>query len=196
MKKGLILGMIALLIFGLMTLYSLTPFPKKDTVTGSLPSTFSIATDNSFETQVHNECSAFSTAYVLRHFGESSLGMKLYEQFNFKIPFLGYVLPKGILNYFNDSDYIATLYHGSFETLKLRLLEGTPIIVLIGDGFHWQHYMTLVGFDEDSEEVYFFDSLRQEDENKEAPGNRTLSTDYFLQLWDNGLPIFHHIYFT
>ena len=76
------------------------------------------------------------------------------------------------------------------------MIEGTPVIVLVGDGLNWQHYMTLVGFDQSLSEVYFFDSLRQDDENGEAPGNRTLSTDYFLQLWDNGLPIFNHIYFT
>ena len=46
--------------------------------------------------------------------------------------------------------------------------------------------MTVVGYDDSLHEVYFFDSLREGDENQEAPGNRTLSTDYFLSMWDNG----------
>ena len=54
----------------------------------------------------------------------------------------------------------------------------------------------VVGYDDSLHEVYFFDSLREDDENQGAPGNRTLSTDYFLSMWDNGVPIFHHVYFT
>lgn len=196
MKRWLFWGSLGLLLLVLITFYYLTPFPRQDTITAKLPISFTISQENQFETQVHNECSAFSSAYVLRHLGQSQTGLELYEKFRFKIPVSGYVLPKGILNYFNSNDYQATLYRGTFETLKMRLLEGTPIIVLTGDGWRWQHYMTLVGFDDHLHEVYFFDSLRQGDENGESPGNRTLSTDYFLQLWDNGLPIFNHIYFT
>ena len=196
MKRWLFWGNLGLLLLVLIIFYYLTPFPQRDSLTKSVPSSYSIDQENSFETQVHNECSAFSTAYVLRHFGESQTGLELYEKFGYKLPFSGYVLPKGILSYFKDSAYEATLYRGTFETLKSRLIEGTPVIVLVGDGLNWQHYMTLVGFDQSLSEVYFFDSLRQDDENGEAPGNRTLSTDYFLQLWDNGLPIFNHIYFT
>ena len=88
------------------------------------------------------------------------------------------------------------MFTGSLETLKTRLTAGTPIIVLIGNSLNWQHYMTLVGYDDTTNEMYFFDSLKSFDENNGQPGNRTITTDYFLKLWNNGLPIFNQLYFT
>ena len=85
----------------------------------------------------------------------------IYEKFNYKLPFSGYVLPKGILDYFNSTSYQVTMYTGTFETLKTQLTKGTPIIVLVGNHLKWQHYMTLVGYDDNRQEVYFFDSLRE-----------------------------------
>ena len=51
-------------------------------------------------------------------------------------------------------------------------------------------------YDDTLNEVYFFDSLKEYDENDNAPGNRTLSSDYFLDMWDNKIPTFNHLYFT
>jgi hypothetical protein len=86
------------------------------------------------------------------------------------------------------------LFKGNVETLKRRLAKGEPIIVLIGQIYRWQHYMTLVGYKSDKKELYFYDSKKKYDENGKLSGNRTLKQDYFLKLWDNGLPIFNHIY--
>ncbi|MBQ8993262.1 MAG: C39 family peptidase [Turicibacter sp.] len=196
MKKFLITGGLVLLALATVGIYFITPFPTTDTIKINYPNSFSITTENSFETQVVNECSAFSSAYVLRHFGENKTGLALYEEFNYKLAFTGYVLPKGILEYFQKSPYQIQMYTGTFETLKTQLTKGNPIIVLVGADLHWQHYMTLVGYDDTLNEVYFFDSLKEYDENENAPGNRTLSSDYFLDMWDNELPIFNHLYFT
>ena len=76
MKRWLFWGSLGLLLLVLIIFYYLTPFPQRDSLTKSVPSSYSIDQENSFETQVHNECSAFSTAYVLRHFGESRAGWK------------------------------------------------------------------------------------------------------------------------
>ena len=56
--------------------------------------------------------------------------------------------------------------------------------------------MTLVGYDNEKHELYFFDSGRAEDENSDDPGNRTMTEEYFLKWWANGLPIFNHVYIT
>lgn len=196
MKRYLLGGLFLLLSILMFCFYCITPFPMTDQITINYPDSFMITKENSYETQVKNECSAFSSAYVLRHFGENQNGLSLYEKFNYKLPFSGYVLPKGILDYFNSTSYQVTMYTGTFETLKTQLTKGTPIIVLVGNHLKWQHYMTLVGYDDNRQEVYFFDSLRETDENDLLPGNRTLSTDYFLDLWDNGLPVFNHLYFV
>lgn len=196
MKKYLLgFGVLGCFLMG-MGVHCLTPLPIRDSVTAGYPERFIISTANSFETQLHNECSAFSTAYVLRHFGESQEGLALYEQFQYKLPFSGYVLPKGILTYFDNQPYDVKLFTGTWETLKTQVAKGDPVIVLVGDGLNWQHYMTVVGYDDTLNEVYFFDSLREGDENESEPGNRTLTTDYFLSMWDNGLPLFNQIYFT
>ncbi|MDO4926281.1 MAG: C39 family peptidase [Turicibacter sp.] len=196
MKRYLLWGLLPLLAILTFGLYCITPFPTNDKINVNYPDSFTITQENSFETQVVNECSAFSSAYVLRHFGENKTGLALYDEFNYKLPFSGYVLPKGILDYFKDTPYQVKMYTGTFETLKTQLTKGTPIIVLVGDHLNWQHYMTVVGYNDTLQEVYFFDSLRETDENESLPGNRTLSTDYFLSMWDNGLPIFNHLYFV
>ena len=196
MKKFIYTSLGILMMMLLLTLYFLSPFPKHDKIPISFHTSFSIEQENSFETQIINECSAFSIAYVLRHYHESQTGLNIYHQLNYKIPVSGYVLPKGILNYFKDSAYNIEMFRGSLETLKTRLTAGTPIIVLIGNSLNWQHYMTLVGYDDTTNEMYFFDSLKSFDENNGHPGNRTITTDYFLKLWNNGLPIFNQIYFT
>ena len=196
MKRYLLWGLLPLLLLLTFGFYCITPFPTNDEITVDYPDSFTITKENSYETQVMNECSAFSSAYVLRHFGEPQTGLALYDEFKYKLPFSGYVLPKGILDYFKESPYQINMYTGTFETLKTQLTKGTPIIVLVGDHLNWQHYMTIVGYDDSLQEVYFFDSLREIDENESLPGNRTLSTDYFLSMWDNGVPIFHHVYFT
>lgn len=196
MKIYLLVATLILLTLVTVGIYFITPFPTTDTIKINYPNSFSITAENSFETQVVNECSAFSSAYVLRHFGENKTGLALYAEFNYKLPFSGYVLPKGILEYFEKSSYQIHMYTGTFETLKTQLTKGVPIIVLVGASLQWQHYMTLVGYDDTLNEVYFFDSLKDDDENENAPGNRTLSADYFLDMWDNELPIFNHLYFT
>ena len=95
MKKFLIWGSLILLVLTTLVLYYLSPFPTSDPVQVNYPDSFIITTENHFETQVINECSAFSSAYVMRHFGETKKGLELYEEFNYKLPFSGYVLPKG-----------------------------------------------------------------------------------------------------
>ena len=196
MKIYLLVATLILLTLVTVGIYFITPFPTTDTIKINYPNSFSITAENSFETQVVNECSAFSSAYVLRHFGENKTGLALYAEFNYKLPFSGYVLPKGILEYFEKSSYQIHMYTGTFETLKTQLTKGVPIIVLVGVGLDWQHYMTLVGYDDSLNEVYFFDSLKDHDENGNALGNRTLSSDYFLDMWDNKIPTFNHLYFT
>jgi hypothetical protein len=84
---------------------------------------------------------------------------------------------------------------GNINSLQSKLVEqNNPVIVLVGNRFFWQHYMVLLGYDNSKRELYFFDSGRKRDENAALPGNRTMKIDYFLKWWDNGLPIFNHIY--
>lgn len=178
-------------------IYILSPFPKSDVKTSGLPDKFAVPIDTGFERQGKNQCAAFSTAFVLRNVGIAAEGSEVYTQIPYKIPISGYVLPKGIASYLESQGIKANIFKGTLESLKSRLVQRTePIIVLVGNGLLWQHYMTLVGYDSEKQEMYFFDSGRDGDENGELPGNRTMAEDYFAKWWDNGLPVFNHVYIT
>ena len=183
------------LILSSILFYTLTPFPIKDNISLKHDKAFSIKNDNEiFENQPPSKCAAYSLAYVIRNFGNKAFGDSLYEELDYKIPLSGYVLPKGITTYTEKLGYTSKVYKGNLDTLKARLSEGKPIIVLIGDSIKWQHYMTLVGYDENKKELYFYDSKKTSDNNTDKPGNRTLTEDYFIDLWDNDLPVFNHLY--
>jgi hypothetical protein len=193
-KRKIILILVVLFCILGFSSYPIYPFPEKDTLSVMQPESFIISKTNRFEIQPPNKCAAYATAFILRNFGLKAKGSEVYKEMSFKIPFSGYVFPKGILTYFESKELKAKLFKGDLETLKRRLAKGEPIMVLIGQSYRWQHYMTLVGYESDKKELYFYDSKKKYDENGKLPGNRTLKEDYFLTLWDNGLPIFNHIY--
>ncbi len=190
----LLIGVTGCLVL-LGAIYLLSPFPKSESKSIDLPNRFEVPVNTGFELQGKNQCAAFSTAFVLRNFGLNETGSEVYGKIRYKIPISGYVLPKGILSYIKSHGYSPTIYKGNLDSLKTRLVEGnTPIIVLVGNGLFWQHYMTMLGYDNEKHELYFFDSGRAEDENSDSPGNRTMAEEYFLKWWANGLPIFNHVY--
>ena len=194
--KWFILAMIMCFILG-GTIYILSPLPIRDAISFTTQKKFDVPIYTSFELQGKNQCAAYSTAFVLRNSGQQAKGIEVYAKIPFKIPITGYVLPKGIISYLQSQGLKPKIYQGDMSSLKARLVQETaPVIVLVGNGLFWQHYMTLVGFDDDKSELYFVDSNKGNDENAELPGNRTMTNDYFLKWWKNGLPIFNHVYIT
>jgi len=178
-------------------IYILSPFPNRDSISSTNQKKFDVPINTDFELQGKNQCAAYSTAFVLRNSGIEAKGLEVYAKIPFKIPISGYVLPKGVISYLQSQRLKPMIYKGDLSTLKGSLVHGTtPIIVLVGNGLFWQHYMTLVGYDDDKDELYFVDSNKLNDENEDFPGNRTMESDYFLKWWSNGLPIFNHVYIT
>ena len=193
--KWLVLVMIICFLVGL--IYILSPFPNSDSISFTNQKKFEMPIYTNFELQGKNQCAAYSTAFVLRNSGKQAKGLEVYAEIPFKIPISGYVLPKGVVSYLQSQGLKPKIYKGNLSSLKARLVKTkAPIIVLVGNGLFWQHYMTLVGFDDDKSELYFVDSNKANDENAELPGNRTMTNDYFLQWWSNGLPVFNHVYIT
>ena len=84
--------------------------------------------NNYFDYQESNDCAAFASSYLLRHFGEnlqaSDIKKKIKRTF-------GFVFPPAITNLFKEKGYEAISYSGNFHTLKHELTKGNPIIVLI-----------------------------------------------------------------
>lgn len=189
--------LVTIICFLIGTIYILAPFPNSDSISFATQKKFSVPIYTDFELQGKNQCAAYSTAFVLRNSGKQAKGIEVYAEIPFKIPISGYVLPKGLISYLQAQGLKPMIYKGDLSSLKARLVKGNaPIIVLVGNGLFWQHYMTLVGFDDDKNELYFVDSNKVNDENAELPGNRTMEKDYFLKWWNNGLPVFNHVYIT
>lgn len=161
LKKGkvriqwLLMGIIfVLFLVGLIHL--LSPFPIREFKAERPPDRYEISINTGFERQGKNQCAAFSTAFVLRTFGQSLQGAEVYAKIPYKIPISGYVLPKGVVSYFQSQGFSPAIYRGDLNSLKTRLVQGNePIIVLVGNGLFWQHYMTFLGYDDKKKSCIF-----------------------------------------
>ena len=67
-----------------------------------------------------------------------------------------------------------------------------PIIIL-GERDYYEHYITILGFNNTKNEFYVYDSFFDKgekdltiDENNDLPGNRTFTSNELLTFWSNG----------
>lgn len=165
--------------------------PKSDNIEIQYSDTYFVTKHSYFEKQEKSQCGGYSSAYVLRCLGEDITGKSCYDQLGYKFS-NGYVLPQALTEMFAQYDYAATIYRGDLDSLKTRLRQGNPLIVLVGKSYHWQHYITVVGYDKDN--VYIYDSNNDIDNSKGY--NRALSYADFMAIWENGIPFFAKIYFV
>ncbi|MBD3922961.1 hypothetical protein H8B09_29910 [Paenibacillus sp. PR3] len=79
MNVGLLLLILAFVV--VLRSYYIKP-PKRDLIdTSELPKYYFIEKANRMDLQQSNECAAFSSAFILRHFGEEADGNELYRRF-------------------------------------------------------------------------------------------------------------------
>lgn len=166
------------------------------------PSSFMIEDDNHFAYQPGLECSAFSSSYILRHYGEEMEGMDLYPLMPNKLANGQGVYPKGIVNYFNAHGYEAEyIEDASIDEIKYEVSLGAPVIVHIHveepkETIHATHYVPIVGYDE--EYFYFAESLEDYancKDQSDLPYNRKTSIEEFKKLWNNIDGVFEQPYF-
>ncbi len=157
-----------------------------------------IEAPNRFEIQGKNECTGFAVAYVLRHFEIEVTGKEIYDAVRFKLP-SGRVLPRGPINELRRHGIHAQVYTGTLNTLKARLSMGNPIIVVTGDGLKWMHYFVLVGYDEPTKELHFYDPEIAEDGNGKDPRKSHIGRRTVLEIVEHshsGLPKYLHSMYT
>lgn len=157
------------------------------------PEAYRITRKNYFDYQPGLECSAFASAYVLRHFGEEADGIELFEDFPGKLPGGAGVFPSGVEQFWNDrGGYTAEFKtDGTIDELKCLVSTGVPVIVFIHveepyESTHNTHYLPLVGYD--AEYFYFAESLEYLANCKDEPDlsyNRKTSLSKFERLWTN-----------
>ena len=118
-----------LIILWVISLYF--SFPKKDRMyTVNVPSTYYIQSSNRLDIQKNYECAAFSSAFVLRHFGLESNGTKLYETYPRKL-LDGTVYPKAVVVFFRKLGYQAMYLRGNVNTLKKQISQGYLLFYLL-----------------------------------------------------------------
>lgn len=164
------------------------------------PESYIIESDNYIAYQDGMQCAAFSSAYVMRHFGESADGMEIFEHFPNRAPDGG-VFPDGIVSYLEGKGYQAEFKQdGTVEELKYYVSKGTPVIVFIHteepyESVHSTHYIPMIGYDK--EYLYFAESIPELANCKEeqAVYNRKTDIPKFERLWLNIDGIWDNPYF-
>ncbi|MBC8570362.1 cysteine peptidase family C39 domain-containing protein [Zongyangia hominis] len=203
MKKIVIAVLSVLLLAGIGTAAYLLlrpepepmPFPQLIKVpqfpedrAGTYPPAYQITGENFIYHQGENQCAGYSGAYLLRHLGQEVDGPALDERLARLSPQTG-VMPERLVRVLGEYDVKAAAYRGTLESLKTRVAEGVPVIVLIGEGAAWQHYAPVTGYD--GEHIYLADPSGEE---TGEDYNSILTTAEFLDQWDNGLPGYANLY--
>lgn len=157
-----------------------------------------IAGENRIDFQAGNECSAFSSAYVLRHFGIEADGNSLYEKISGKRQD-GTVYPKGILKLLSEYGFRTKYCTGTLSALKREIAKGNPVIVMLRTyaGKNWLHYVPVIGFDR--KHLFIAESFRDLVNCEEASYNRKVTVKEFKRLWNTAdwkMPFYRHTYIT
>ncbi len=163
----------------------------------SFPEYYAPALNDGYYLQGYNQCAGYSTAFVQRFYNQHALGSENYRQLSYPLPFDIGVPPHRILRHLRSNQLNASARIGNLDNLKYHLSRGIPVIVMVGDGLKWQHYMVAIGYNNLKDEIYFYDpetgpSLLP----RQEPGNLTLDTDKFLDIWENNLPFFSQMFIT
>ena len=166
--------------------------------TGCHTEQFVITKENRIDMQKGFQCSAFSTAYVLRHFDKEVDGGTLYSVMPHKMK-SGYVYPKGVYDMLRSYGMKVKYCRGNLNALKVDLQKGNPVIVMIRvqKDKDWLHYVPVVGFDE--EHVFLAESLSELINCKNVLYNRRLRNEEFMQLWNTAMlkqPFYKNTYFV
>lgn len=164
------------------------------------PANYLIKRNNRIDIQNKRECAAFSTAFVMRHFGMETDGDELYINFPSKTR-SGDVYPKGIRTMLRKKGFKTNYYKGNINTLKYEVSKGTPVIVFIKvkkDRSNL-HFVPVVGYDK--EYIYLSESIRHlvNCNNDNQNYNRKVPIDVFNKLWNVKnikMPLYSNTYIT
>jgi len=145
--------------------------------------------------QSYNACGPYSAAAVIRIQTNKDVSSEQITQ-NTSWRFRGYTLPVAVVsdlkkNGISVDEYIVALPDpDKLSWLRNKLGKSSPVIIL-GRKSNVLHYVTLVGYDQQSFDVY--DSIETKgegnmtvDKNGQAPGNATWTDENLLDMWNSG----------
>lgn len=159
---------------------------------------FLISDSTRIDSQTDFKCSAFSSAYILRHWGEEARGDSIYEIMPYKMED-GYVYPKGIISFLKDNGFTVGYHFGNIDALKNEVAKGHPVIVMIKirPDKEWLHYVPVVGYSADS--IYIAESIPELCNVKGKSYNRSVSTEDFKTRWNTRafkMPLYGNTFIT
>lgn len=157
---------------------------------------FLITKTNRIDFQDGYKCSAFSSAYVLRHWDIEDNGNSLYEIMPNKMR-NGYVYPKGIQNLLPLFGFKTKYCIGNITALKNEISKGNPVIVMIRVqvGKNWLHYVPVVGYNEHY--IFIAESLEELVNHEGQYYNRKIEIKEFIKLWNTSMikmPFYRNTY--
>lgn len=157
---------------------------------------FVITKANRIDIQSGNECAAFSSAYILRHWGIEKNGDSLYEVIPNKLKD-GCVYPKGILKLLSQYCFKVKYYAGNITALKNEVSKGNPVIVMIRTWpeKNWLHFVPVVGYDE--QYIFIAESLTELANSDGQYYNRKVTIEEFKKLWNTSMlktPLYKNTY--
>lgn len=185
---------IIVITFGISIYYF--KFPKRDRIdTRDLPKSYCIQTLNRMDIQQNYECAAFSSAFILRHFGKEVDGNELNKKYLRKL-MDGTVSAKGIIVFFKKLGYDTSYYFGNVNTLKKQLTQGIPVIVFIRvfPDKRYLHFVPVIGYDESY--LFLADSLEHTINCNATHYNRKIRISDFEAVWKIGVPFCKNSYFV
>ena len=165
----------------------------------TIPDSYIIDIPNRTEKQGEFECAAFSSAYVLRHFGMETEGFDLYNRIPGKFKMTGgMVYPKGVRYCLATNGVQSQYCRGNLQILKEEVAKGVPVIVMmkIREDKNWLHYVPVVGYDDDY--IYIAESYSPLVNCDEKLYNRKVEAKSFERLWDTKqlkMPLYSKTYY-
>ena len=155
-----------------------------------------VAKRNRIDMQTGYKCSAYASAYVLRHYDVDASGEELYTEIPNKTK-NGYVYPKGIKNLLERYAFRIKYCSGNLNALKKEVSKGNPVIIMIRTevGKKWLHFVPVVGYDE--KHIFIAESIKDYVNCGEEFYNRKIDNKTFLKLWNTGMlkmPLYRYTY--
>lgn len=159
---------------------------------------FLIEDSTRIDSQTGFKCSAYSSAFILRHWGKEAKGDSIYEIMPGKMDD-GYVYPKGIISFLQDNGFNVGYHIGNLDALKNEVAKGHPIIVMIKirPDKDWLHYVPVVGYSSDS--IFIAESIPELCNVAGKKYNRSISTGDFETLWNTRafkMPLYGNTFIT
>ena len=151
---------------------------------------------NRIDLQNGYQCSAFSSAYILRHWDIEEHGDNLYEVIPNKRKD-GYVYPRGVLNLLSQYGFKVKYCAGNIAALKNEVSKGNPVIVMIRvrTDKNYLHFVPVVGYDE--QYIFIAESLADFVNSNEQYYNRKIPVKEFKKLWNTSMlkmPFYRNTY--